>query len=474
MIGRPDVADGLNVRQDGVVIGRNVSNTTITRFDISGFGGSAGITSNQMALGTGKGVLIEDGYIHGPAGWNMDDNIFDGDGVRFCGPNMTMRRVVIDVWQEYDHAATGLKHSDAIMAYTGSTAAQGPDNLLVEDCRFGSMNTTHSWDGRHSLGLGVSSNNSDGRTRSYQFKNVVWMMAQPSTDPLTHGVFSYSGGAGLTVYFDNCYFNGGSPSLPDKVVYKNCVINWPNTRSLEYGGRDFTGSSNNAFVGYSALPTWARSQAGSFVTSNPMLVNADFSAATRYGVDADLHPAAGSPLIGAGITASTSPIGDLDGTARTGAMDIGPYVHAGTTPPPADTTVPTVAMTAPTNGTTVSGSVALAASASDNVGVARVEFRVDGVLVGTDASAPYASTWDASAASAGSHTIQARAIDAADNAANASVSVNVNATVPTDTTAPTVNITQPLNGATVTGWVNPVATASDNVGVIQRRVQGRR
>ncbi len=334
VIGRPDVADGLNIQHDGVVIGRNVSNTTISRFDISGFGGSAGITSNQMALGTGKGVLIEDGYIHGPAGWFMGNNISDGDGVRFCGPNMTMRRVVIDVWQEYDHAATGLKHSDAIMAYTGSTAAQGPDNLLVEDCRFGSMNTTHSWDGRHSLGLGVSSNNSDGRTRSYQFKNVVWMMAQPTTDPTAHGVFSYSGGAGLAVYFDNCYFKGGSPSLPARVIYKNCVINWPNNRSLEYGGGNFTGSSHNAFVGYSALPTWARSQTGSFVTSNPMLVNADFSAATRYGLDADLHPTEKSPLVNAGITATTSPVGDLDGAARTGTMDIGPYAYSGPVPDP--------------------------------------------------------------------------------------------------------------------------------------------
>ena len=140
---------------------------------------------------------------------------------------------------------------------------------------------------------------------------------------------------------------------------------------------------------------------------------------------------------------------------------------AAVTPPPADTTAPTVSLTAPANGSTVSGSVGLAATAADNVGVSKVEFRADGVLVGTDTSAPYTGTWDASAASAGSHTIQARAYDAANNATNASVSVNIAAVTPppADTTAPTVSLTAPANGSTVSGSVGLAATASDNVGV---------
>ena len=40
----------------------------------------------------------------------------------------------------------------------------------------------------------------------------------------------------------------------------------------------------------------------------------------------------------------------------------------------ADTTPPTVSLTAPTNGATVSGTVTVAANASDNVGVAGVQF----------------------------------------------------------------------------------------------------
>ena len=109
-----------------------------------------------------------------------------------------------------------------------------------------------------------------------------------------------------------------------------------------------------------------------------------------------------------------------------------------------DTTNPTVSITAPATGATVSGSVALAATASDNVGVSRVEFRVDGTLVLSDTTAPFAATWDATGASAGAHTITATAYDAAGNSSVSTVSV----TVPTpDTTNPSVSITSPATGA---------------------------
>ena len=124
-----------------------------------------------------------------------------------------------------------------------------------------------------------------------------------------------------------------------------------------------------------------------------------------------------------------------------------------TVPVPTDTTAPTVSITSPASGATVSGSVALAATASDNVGVTRVEFYADGTLVGTDVSSPYVGTWNATTATPGSHTIQARAYDAAGNTTNSNVSVTV--PVPTDTTAPTVSITAPASGATVSGSVRP-------------------
>ncbi len=98
------------------------------------------------------------------------------------------------------------------------------------------------------------------------------------------------------------------------------------------------------------------------------------------------------------------------------------------TPPPAggDTTAPGVSLTSPTNGATVSGSVLLAATAADSgSGMSRVEFRVDGNLIGTAYPPTFTVVWDATAASPGAHTIEARAYDVAGNSAVSSVSVSV-------------------------------------------------
>jgi hypothetical protein len=82
---------------------------------------------------------------------------------------------------------------------------------------------------------------------------------------------------------------------------------------------------------------------------------------------------------------------------------------------PADTQPPTTAVTAPASGATVSGTLAVTASASDNVGVASVAFLLDGVVQSTDATTPYSWSWDTSTASNGGHTLQSRATDAAGN-----------------------------------------------------------
>jgi chitodextrinase len=128
-----------------------------------------------------------------------------------------------------------------------------------------------------------------------------------------------------------------------------------------------------------------------------------------------------------------------------------------------DTAPPAVSILAPLTGASVSGSVPVSAGASDNVGVTKVEFSVDGALLATAPTGPYGFTWDASKAAPGSHTITATAYDAAGNKAAASVSVNVPNS--SDTTPPTVSISSPANGATVSGTVQVQASASDNVGV---------
>jgi lysyl endopeptidase len=92
-----------------------------------------------------------------------------------------------------------------------------------------------------------------------------------------------------------------------------------------------------------------------------------------------------------------------------------------------DTQAPTTSITAPANGATVSGTLTVSASASDNVGVTQVQFLVDGAIAATDTTAPYSFSWNTTGLANGSHTLRSRAFDAATNSGtSATVTVNVN------------------------------------------------
>jgi hypothetical protein len=136
-------------------------------------------------------------------------------------------------------------------------------------------------------------------------------------------------------------------------------------------------------------------------------------------------------------------------------------------PPPSDTTAPSASITSPAGGASVSGTTTIAATASDNVGVTRVEFLVDGVLLASDTSAPYSASWNTTTATNAAHSLTARAFDAANNqTTSAAVSVTVSNTAPPpDTTPPAVSITSPAGGASLSGTATISASASDNVGV---------
>lgn len=138
----------------------------------------------------------------------------------------------------------------------------------------------------------------------------------------------------------------------------------------------------------------------------------------------------------------------------------------------ADTVAPTVTLTAPLNGASVSGSTALSANASDNIGVVGVQFKVDGANTGAeDTSSPFSTTWNAASVSAGPHQITAVARDAAGNTSmSPSITVQVASTPP----APVVSLVSPVNGSGVSGIVSLAATASDASGIagVQFKLDG--
>jgi YVTN family beta-propeller protein len=127
---------------------------------------------------------------------------------------------------------------------------------------------------------------------------------------------------------------------------------------------------------------------------------------------------------------------------------------------PADIVAPTTAVTGPSGS--VSGVVSFSATASDNVSVTGVQFLVDNNPVGVeDTTSPFGVSFNTATVADGTHTLTARARDAAGNTTlSAPVSITV---ANADISAPTVAVAAPAGP--VSGVVSISASAADNVGV---------
>jgi N-acetylmuramoyl-L-alanine amidase len=97
------------------------------------------------------------------------------------------------------------------------------------------------------------------------------------------------------------------------------------------------------------------------------------------------------------------------------------YVGAGGDSPPS------VSITSPNHGDTVSGTVTVTADASDDSAVSQVEFFVDGGSIGVDSdgSDGWSASWDTTAYADGPHTVSAAATDTAGQTASDSITVTV-------------------------------------------------
>lgn len=138
--------------------------------------------------------------------------------------------------------------------------------------------------------------------------------------------------------------------------------------------------------------------------------------------------------------------------------------------PAPDTTAPIAAITEPAESATLSGEVTIAASAVDDTAVTEVRFYVDGQLLAVDVTSPYSALWVTAGHADGPHTLFAEAYDSAQNrGASQTVIVNVSNIAP-DTTAPTVQIINPTEGAALAGVVTVSALASDDDAVAEIRI----
>jgi Tol biopolymer transport system component len=180
------------------------------------------------------------------------------------------------------------------------------------------------------------------------------------------------------------------------------------------------------------------------------------TAADERGPDpvVDCTPASGARF-GLGMTTVSCTATDDAGNSATGSFTV----------TVADTTAPTVTVTAPGDDSTVSGQVDLTATAADAVGVKNVRFRVDGADVGPeDTSSPYSSSWETTGLADGTYELTAVATD---TAGHPTTSTQVSVTVDNDTSGPTTTAT-PSAEANAAGWHNTSLTltlsATDDTG----------
>ena len=138
--------------------------------------------------------------------------------------------------------------------------------------------------------------------------------------------------------------------------------------------------------------------------------------------------------------------------------------------PPTDTTAPTVSITAPAGGSTVTGLVPVTATANDDTAVTAVDVAVDGAVVGTDTTDPYGVTWDSGLSTSGSHALTAIAHDAAGHATTSDpVAITVANAVDTTKPSPPPNLAATADNATkVTLTWSP---SIDDVAIARYEVQ---
>jgi hypothetical protein len=122
--------------------------------------------------------------------------------------------------------------------------------------------------------------------------------------------------------------------------------------------------------------------------------------------------------------------------------------------------LPTAVITEPADGSYVYGDITVRVNASDDIGVIRVRVFVDAGMIWEDVTTPFEGVWHTADFTEGPHLIRAEATDTADQqSAETSLEVDV------DRTPPTITITAPSDGETVSGTRVVTANATDNLSV---------
>ncbi len=318
--------------------------------------------------------------------------------------------------------------------------------------------------GAAGLPTGITEWNYDGATQYDPGQGVDWGASQANS--MWDAVYAASvlanasnGGMDLTTFWET--FPG---SNTDELFDDDYMSTTPRSQALAYelmkqfgGGvvRTSTVTSSDQAVAYDwentpvTKPGLAGARVECLATSNAsgyriLLINKNVTATHAAAVSI-----AGAGTDDVSVSTYTTRASLANGTPASSTvpmtngafqvslppMSISVATVGGETPPPTDTSAPTVALTSPTNQATVSGTVPLSATASDaESGIQNVQFLADGVPVSTDWTGPppYIGAWNAALETPGTHTLTAKATNGAGLTASDSISVTVPDVSPPD------------------------------------------
>ncbi len=356
------------VRGGAIIDGQNASDRNVAIYldgsynVVEGFGIRNGPNSGIMIWANGNQILNNEIYSNGtPASTSTDGRcgIYSDAGT---SDNVYVGNLIYDNGRQ---GGSGLDHGLYLCGQNelvANNVAYGNDACGLQVAGYTSVsnlrvyNNVFAWNGADGIILWQTLSGVDIEN------NILYQNGY-------YGLGSYAATGSGVVVADNIFFGNGA------------------------GEYDFTtGGSTYSYT------------LGTMISANPQFANETLA-------NFDAHLNAGSPAIGAGLNLSTMFTTDLADATRSAsaAWDLGAYAYGGSAPTP-----PAVAMTAPLNNATVSGSITVSASASDTVGVASVQFLLDGTnLDAALTAAPFSMKWDSSTVADGWYTLTARATDEA-------------------------------------------------------------
>src|SRR5947208_1016938 len=422
------------------------------------------IIDGQNASDRNEGIYIDGSY-----------NIVDGFEIR-GGPNGG-----ISIWGNSNQILNNEIHHNGNPA---STSTNGKDGVYPNE---GTRNNIYTANYIHDNGRPGS--NLDHGLYLCGANEIVLNNVSVRNAATGLQIASYTTVSNMKVYNNVVAFNGTSGvilwqalngvDIKNNIIYQNGsygINSWDAHGSgvvIDHNLLFGNGSGDYNFVNGGSDYAYTR---GTTFSVAPLFVNS-----SSAGFDS--HLGAGSPAINAGLNLSSFFTTDKDGAARaaSGGWDLGAYRYGNT-----DSTPPAVSLSAPANNATVSGSsVTVSANATDNVGVAGVQFKLDGANLGAeDTGVPYSVMWNTTTIANGTHTfpipagasaatitVMAVADNIVEGTETATLTIQPSSNYslgapnslrltildgnggppPGDTTSPTVSLTVPANGATVSG-----------------------